>query len=405
MSDVRTALVTGGGIAGPVAAMALAKAGIEATVFEAYEGTADGVGGMLGIAPNGLRALGVLDAQDMVLRIGDPVQSMVIESWTGKRLAEFGSPDGPPAFHAVWRADLYREMYDRTVARGIRIEHRKRLVRAVDDGSGVTAYFADGTSARGDVLIGADGIRSTVRSMIDPRAPLPRYTGLLGFGGRAGSIGLDSTRGSMHMTFGKRAFFAYATTDDGDTGWFVNLPHATELSLAQTKAIGAEHWLGVLRDVVRDDRTPASQVLRHVTPDNLVMVGAIDDLPTVPTWSKGRIVLVGDSAHAASSSSGQGASIAIESAIQVARCLRDLPTPEAAFAAYERLRRQRVERVIAAGARTASHKAAGPVARVLRDLTLPTVMKLLAKPEKMAWQFDYAIDWDAPVEPAPALAA
>ncbi len=91
MSDVRTALVIGGGIAGPVAAMALQKAGIDATVYEAYSGTADGVGGMLGLAPNGVRALGVLDAQDIVLRIGEPVQSMVMESWTGKRLAEFGS--------------------------------------------------------------------------------------------------------------------------------------------------------------------------------------------------------------------------------------------------------------------------------------------------------------------------
>jgi 2-polyprenyl-6-methoxyphenol hydroxylase-like FAD-dependent oxidoreductase len=69
-----------------------------------------------------------------------------------------------------------------------------------------------------------------------------------------------------------------------------------------------------------------------------------------------------------------------------------------AFAAYEGLRRARVEKIIAAGKRTSSEKAAGPVARVLRDAIMPVTMKLLAKPEKMAWQIDYRINWDATVE-------
>lgn len=113
--------------------------------------------------------------------------------------------------------------------------------------------------------------------------------------------------------------------------------------------------------------------------------------------------MFGDSAHATSPSSGQGASLAVESAVHLARCLRDLPH-EQEFAAYERLRRARVEKIIAAAARTNTNKAAGPVARVLRDLILPTAMKLLAKPEKMAWQYGYRIDWDAPVGPAPVTA-
>jgi 2-polyprenyl-6-methoxyphenol hydroxylase-like FAD-dependent oxidoreductase len=115
------------------------------------------------------------------------------------------------------------------------------------------------------------------------------------------------------------------------------------------------------------------------------------------------VVLVGDSAHATSPSSGQGASLAIESAVQLARCLRDLPL-EQALTAYDGLRRARVEKVIANAARTNSDKAAGPVARVLRDLFLPVAMKLLAKPERMAWQYGYRIDWDAPVGPGASAA-
>ena len=90
---------------------------------------------------------------------------------------------------------------------------------------------------------------------------------------------------------------------------------------------------------------------------DLLVIGPMEDIPTVPTWSKGRMVLIGDAANATSPSSGQGASLAIESAVELARCLRDLPH-EQAFAAYEQLRRARVEKIIAQAARTNSDKAA-----------------------------------------------
>jgi 2-polyprenyl-6-methoxyphenol hydroxylase-like FAD-dependent oxidoreductase len=204
----------------------------------------------------------------------------------------------------------------------------------------------------------------------------------------------------MHMSFGRRAFFAYSVDDDGRIGWFANLPRRLPMSLAEARAVGAAEWLRVLREAFAADRTPAEDILRIVDPAELVVIGGLEDLPTVPTWSRGRLVLLGDSAHATSPSSGQGASIAVESAVQLARCLRDLPTVPEAFAAYERSRRPRVERIIAGGRRTSNEKAAGPIARVVRDATMPLVMKLMAKPAKMAWQVDYRIDWDAPVQAA-----
>jgi 2-polyprenyl-6-methoxyphenol hydroxylase-like FAD-dependent oxidoreductase len=267
----------------------------------------------------------------------------------------------------------------------------------------VTAHFANGSRADADILIGADGIRSTVRGLIDPAAPAPRRTRLLGFGGLIGRTGLASTGGRMHMIFGRRAFFGYQIHDDGSGGWFVNLPHREPMTLTQARAVGADEWLRVLRDAFAADRSPAPDLLRLADPASLVITGTLEDLPTVPTWSRGRMVLVGDAAHATPPSSGQGASLAIESGVQLARCLRDLPHP-AAFAAYERLRRDRVERIIAAAARTNSDKAAGPIGRVLRDLLLPVAMKLLAKPEKQAWQFNHPIDWDAPVPEVPTAA-
>jgi 2-polyprenyl-6-methoxyphenol hydroxylase-like FAD-dependent oxidoreductase len=107
------------------------------------------------------------------------------------------------------------------------------------------------------------------------------------------------------------------------------------------------------------------------------------------------MVLVGDAAHAPSSSSGQGASLCVESAIQLARCLRDLPDVPAAFAAYEQLRRPRVEKVAADAAKANSNKAAGPVAKALMRVLMPVAMKTFLRPEKMFGALHgYRIDWD-----------
>jgi hypothetical protein len=164
------------------------------------------------------------------------------------------------------------------------------------------------------------------------------------------------------------------------------------MTLTDARAVGAEEWLHELRKALADDRTPALALLNRTEAADLLVIGPMEDIPTVPTWSKDRMVLIGDAAHATSPSSGQGASLAVESAVQLARCLRDLPH-EQAFAAYEQLRRTRVEKIIAQAARTDSDKAAGPILRVVRDLLMPVAMKRLAKPERMAWQFDYHIDW------------
>ncbi|HEV2870988.1 MAG TPA: FAD-dependent monooxygenase, partial [Actinomycetota bacterium] len=120
------------------------------------------------------------------------------------------------------------------------------------------------------------------------------------------------------------------------------------------------------------------------------------DLPSVPVWHRGPMVILGDAAHAPSPTSGQGASMAAEDAVVLAKCLRDQPDTSRAFAAYEQFRRGRVERIVAQGARTSSTKTPGPLARVLRDLMLPVVFKLLVTDKSLAWIHDHHIDWDTP---------
>ncbi|MET7702416.1 NAD(P)/FAD-dependent oxidoreductase [Streptomyces sp. NPDC005485] len=396
-NKARTALVIGGGIAGPVAAMALHKAGIEAAVYEAYDSTADGVGGGMSIAPNGQNALDAIGAGDLVHAIGTPVTAMGLRSWTGKHLARFAPPSRLPSLQFVWRSDLYRAIYDEARRRSVPVHHGKRLTGTTDTARGITAHFADGTRASADILIGADGIRSTVRPLIDPAAPQPHYAGLVCFGARLHDSGLPSTDGVMYMCFGKRAFFGYQVFGDSSAVWFVNLPHPLAMTVEEAQAIGAQEWMRTLQTAFADDRTPALEMISRTDVGQLLITGPMENMPRVPTWTRGRMTLIGDAAHAASSSSGQGASLAAESAVELARCLRDLPYDQA-FAAYEHLRRPRVERIIKLGARTNSNKTAGPVGRVLRDLVMPATMKLI-NPEKMAWQFDHHIDWDAKTLP------
>ncbi|MDT3445906.1 MULTISPECIES: NAD(P)/FAD-dependent oxidoreductase [unclassified Pseudofrankia] len=416
MSRIRSAIVIGGGIAGPVAAVALGKAGIEATVYEAYQTTADGVGGTLGIAPNGLDALAAAGLGGIVEPVGTPITTMVMRNGKGRRLASLGSPAGLPSQLLVWRPELYRALHDAAAHHGARVEYGKRLVAIeqrdadpdADTAGGVTAVFADGSRASADILIGADGIRSAVRSLIDPAAPSPRYVGLLGFGARlsAGSVDpgrIDPTGSEMHFVFGKRAFFGYVLAADGSGGWFANLPRATSMTASEARAVGADEWLRVLREAFADDRLRTVDLINRTDPAEFITVGGMEDIPTVPTWHRGRVVLIGDAAHATSPSSGQGASLAIESAVQLARCLRDLPYPEA-FATYEGMRRDRVERIIKMAQRTNSDKAAGPVARVLRDLMMPIAMRLM-NPESFSWPMRHHIDWSAPVTPAGAPGA
>jgi FAD-dependent urate hydroxylase len=392
---IRTALVIGGGIAGPVAAMALQMAGIEATVYEAYTSTAENVGAGLSLAPNGMDALDVVGLGDQVRPIGVPMTGIEMQDWAGRRLGEFGNPPGVPPMQLVWRADLYRVLYAEADRRGIKIEHDKRIVSAEETADGVTAHFEDGSSATADVLIGADGIRSTVRKLIDPAAPDPVYAGLISFGAQVHHSRLPSTQGKMAMSFGKQAFLGYQVYDDSSALWFVNMPHPEPMSAAEAQQTPAEDWLPVLRSKFADDRTPAQQLIDRTDPADLMIVGPVENMPKVPRWSRGRMVLTGDAAHAPSSSSGQGASLSIESAIELARCLRDLPYAEA-FAAYEGMRRSRAEKIIAATTRKNSAKAAGPVGRVINAWAL-RIFSRLVKPEKMAWMFDYSINWDAQV--------
>jgi 2-polyprenyl-6-methoxyphenol hydroxylase-like FAD-dependent oxidoreductase len=400
MTDMRTALIVGCGVSGLVAAIACRRAGIEPTVVEAYPAPAAGIGKLLLMAPNGINALRAIGAGE-VAEAGPPLRRTVVESRTGRRLAAFTDLAGLPASRMFDRAELYRALHEAAVVRGVTVAFGKRLVASANGPGGVTARFADGSTVEADVLIGADGIHSTVRSLLDPDAPQPRYVGLLGFGGTVAEPGVRSTGGAFHYALGSRAVFAYNVSAQDGAGWFTGLPWPEPLTAAEMSAVPNATWLRRIEDGFAGDRIPALSMLSRMRPDELVTIGRMDAMPPLPVWHRDRMVLVGDAAHAVSPSSGQGGSLAVESAVELVRCLRDLPTVASAFATYEALRRDRVAKVIAGTALfDAPPRPTGPLAKLAMAVVTPLAMRSTRLREKsIGWLHRYTIDWNEQARP------
>ena len=362
-------------------------------IFESRQAPAHDVGGALAIAPNGLAALGILGADRAVLTRGQAIRTMIMADGRGKKIGEFPALQGLPPNWAMSRSDLSRILHDQAVTQGIEFEYGKRLIGVAEGVADISAQFADGSSSTGDVLIGTDGIHSTVRKLIDPHAPVPKHVPLLNFGAIA-DIAVPARPDAMYFVFGERGFFGYWLQPDGRTAWFSNLPHAAPMSSAQARAISPDDWLRTLRErYVRDE--PARVLLENTLAKNLVALGSMEVMPNLPHWHRGRMVLVGDSAHAPSSSSGQGASLAVESAIELARCLRDVTDISDAFGAYERLRRTRVQQVAARAAKTNHSKAFGSVAKIIFRLLMPIATRTFMSAEKtLGAEQRFRIDWN-----------
>ena len=387
------ALIVGAGVCGPVTAVALKRVGIDAVVYDAHGPTAAGAGSYLTVATNGLDALRAIDAHGPVLQAGFPTSRTALFSGTGKRLGTvpIGSTRGErDVSYTLKRADLHRALHDEAARRGVPIELGKRLVGAEVTASGVRAQFEDGSHAVGDLLIGCDGVHSVTRTLIDPGAPPPRYVGLLNFGGYTPGTAVGEA-GTWHMIFGARAFFGYVPDAAGGTAWFANVPRHPS-NRTERESTSAQQWRHRLIALFANDRGPATELIGagrlQLIADNT------HDLPSVPAWHKAPIIIIGDAAHAPSPSSGQGASMALEDAVVLAKCLRDQSSTQEAFTAFERMRRSRVERIVAHGARSSNSKTAGPVGRVLRDLALPLVFRHLVTEKSLAWMYDHHIEWN-----------
>ncbi|WP_092556641.1 FAD-dependent monooxygenase [Actinoplanes derwentensis] len=342
---MRRVIIAGGGVAGTATALALSKAGIEAEVYEAHPSRGADAGAFLTVMPNGMAGLAEIGAAEAVDAVSYPARTVTLLDTEGQRLGH--RPIDAPS-RSLTRAALYRALQQLAVARGIPVHHGRRMTGATTGADGVEVTFDDGGTVTGDVLVGADGIHSRTRRLIDPAAPEPRYSGQhVVYGYTPGNpAGLDLDE--YYMIRGGQAFFGLTVPGgDGRTWWFARLrgpQPAAGLSPGQ--------WRDLALSACRDDSTPAHDLIAAA--GTTVVGGDSYDIPTTPHWHGARMVLTGDAAHAAVPAAAQGASMAIEDAVALATALSEHDDPTTAFTAYEKRRRLETEETVAASARMGS---------------------------------------------------
>ena len=397
-------IIIGGGIAGPAIALFLKKIGITSTIYEAYPHI-DDIGGGMQIAPNGMNVLKEIGVADRIFKSGALASEMCFRNDRGRVLARIrnGRTEkcGQPAV-AIARSILHQILVDEVVQQGIQVEYQKRLknISETNDKKAI-AQFEDGTTAEGDFVIGADGLRSRTRDILLPNSPKPFYTGMLGIGGFAAQSAIPTSnprdKTTMHMTFGPGGFFGYCNcspSEESELLWWSNLPRAEEMTKAQLAAISTEDMRQELLAIHRDWHEPIAALLMN-TPT--IFKGGIYDIATLPTWHSDRIVLIGDAAHAMGPHSGQGASLALEDAMYLVKLLRQSPgqLPQV-FAQFERDRRPRVEQINAQTRRIGEGKRvskSNPIASWFRDRFMSLGISLFAE-RGQDWMYNYRIIWD-----------
>ena len=395
-------IIVGGGIAGPATALALRRVGMEVVVLEAWPQTDGEVGSWFTLAPNGLHALDVLGARHLATAVGFPSDRNVMVGATGAVLGtmSLGVPlgDGTVAL-TMKRSRLASALVAEAGRRGVDVRRDSRVVAVETRADGATVVLEDGRRLDGDLVVGADGVHSIVRRVIDPTAAPARYVGLTNFGGitHGSPLAAALPQRQWHFVFGSRAFFGAHPTPEGDVVWFVNVPRQA-IGEDERAATSPQQWQSHLVSLLDGDAGPAADLVRagrlELWADNTHDLGHVD------RWHRDRLVVIGDAAHAPSPSSGQGAAMALEDAVVLATCLRDAPTVELALQRFEAVRRPRVERIVAAGARSSSSKIPGRAGRAVRDAMMRLVFRFVVTERSSAWVTGHRVRWETDPEPA-----
>jgi 2-polyprenyl-6-methoxyphenol hydroxylase-like FAD-dependent oxidoreductase len=390
-------IIIGGGIAGTALALFLYKAGISCAIYEAYD-YKDGVGGGLGLAPNGMNVLAALGLADAVIARGTPALENCFYNERGKILARItnGSPEkyGQPSV-SVLRAALYDVLYEAVRQQGIPLEFQKRLKNITQTERGVIAHFEDGTQAEGDLLIGADGVNSQTRRIILPNGPVPATVGIIGIGGVVAAADVRHVplreKQSFSFTYGSRGFFGYAGTENGDMMWWSNLPFDRELTRDELTNFSLDDVKREMLAIYGGYHEPIETLIRHT---HSPIKHNVKDIQSLPTWQQGRILLIGDAAHAVSPNSGQGASLALEDAMYLAKLLRHAADYRQVFRQFEQERKPRVEPIVAEGRRRGADKdIVPPFQQKIRELMMTIFINLFGN-RALDPVYRYKIAWD-----------
>lgn len=388
-------IIAGSGAGGATLALALHRIGVEATVFERDSGPTTDEGHLLSVGSNALDALLAIGIE----LDGIPIPELPSYTGSGKYLGAMyngAASDSAPTSVLICRNTLQERLRDLCAERGVEIVYGRELESCKVTDSGATAVFTDGSTAEGDILVGADGVHSAVRRALFPQAADASYTGVLGLGGRSGPGTLDPTPETVVASFGYEGHFSYHVEADRSVQWLAFAPREEPVGPGDTTT--PEEWKRWLLDVYGRDMPAVREILGNAT--GPIDVRLMERLPKPPGRYRDRAVLIGD-ACAMTGRIGAGTAMAMEDAVILAKCLRDLPEPDAAFAAYQALRTPRVDKVVKWGQMNAKPvKVRTPWGMHLRDAFGPLVLKWLPSVASMDWLYGHHIDWNETVRPA-----
>jgi 2-polyprenyl-6-methoxyphenol hydroxylase-like FAD-dependent oxidoreductase len=387
----RKALIIGAGIAGPVTAIFLRRAGIDAEVYEAWP-YSTGIGGGLQIAPNGMHVLAELGLAEEMIRRGSIAESFDFYSQSGRHLGSINrnmkERFGQPAVN-MCRAALNEIVVDKAWCSNVELHFEKRLLSIEDRADQpVVAHFADGSSAEGDFVIGADGVHSAVRRHVIPDGPKPFDTGLIGFGGFVPRSLLETSIGQrVETTFGQSGFFGYGfcSSDPGDGVMWWSTQPSHGVDAATFRAMDQHALKQHVRDFHAGWHDPIPRIIDAA--ENIVVTDTLD-VATLPTWSRKRTLLIGDAAHATSPHAGQGASLALEDAMRLGRLMMDEQELGLTFQNFEHGRRPRAEKIVAVARRNGNSKREfSATGAWIRDRMLKLLLPVSAR--GMDWMYAY----------------
>ena len=364
------AVVIGGGVAGSASAIALARIGALVTAYEAYEDPAGPVGSYVSIAVNGLRALDALGCLAEVQQAGFCVDRQLMWSGRGKLLGDVARgrrPEDPRRSVTLMRADLVAALREEAKRSGARILAGQRVQGAPDP-----------LAADADLVVGADGLWSVTRRALDPAAPGPVYAGLYHVSGSSDGTRLPAriSRHGFNWIFARHGVFIYLPAPDGSVWW-------TAQVAATRPPDPAAPSKARLAELFRTE-AHAAAILRAATEVRAATLGYA--MRPVARRHDGRTVLVGDAAYPVGA--GQGASMAMEDAVVLARELAAADTVAAGLDAFDRRRHPRAGKLAKTEAANRDVKTGGPIATRMRELIMPHVFNRCYE-KATGWVYDY----------------
>jgi salicylate hydroxylase len=383
MVDGPRVAVVGGGLGGLTLAIALRQCGVAATVFERTPELRT-VGAAVGLAANGNRLLERIRLGAGLAAVSTVPSELVYRHWRDGRVLvrhpiglddayrqRFGAP-----LYGLHRSDFQQLLSARFGTGDLRLGHDVSGLRETP--SGITLEFADGGSFDADIVVGADGVHSTVRGCVTTEQP-PIYSGTSGFRGLVPVEALPSLPDPLALQYwvGPDIHLFHYAIADGSLVNFLAVSEGPEVWPPGESTIPAAP--GELAAMF-DGWHPAVQEMISAVPQS--QRWALFTQPPLRHWSRGRAVLIGDAAHTMLPHQGQGANQAIEDAFVLARCIAEAPAGEhaAAFARYQRRRRARTRLIQRSSLDTSPllHLPDGPAASA-RDIGLERY------PERFGW--------------------